>query len=79
MIRILARLTRRSKAGSQAEVTPPPVSQPAPVSDPAPLLFDPSAHTVAEVRRYLAAHPNDRDRIHRLERRGKKRSSILNR
>jgi hypothetical protein len=63
-------------ADPQAEVSPPPEPQPAPVATEA-VSFDPSQHTVVEVKAHLARHPEDRSRIMRAERRGKARKSIL--
>ena len=40
-------------------------------------VFDPGAHTVAEVNDYLAEHPDDADRVLEAERTGKARVSIV--
>jgi hypothetical protein len=40
-------------------------------------VFDPSAHTVAEVNDYLDANPDDADRVLAAERDGKARVSIV--
>jgi hypothetical protein len=39
--------------------------------------FDPSAHTVDEVRDYLDENPDDEDRVLAAERAGKNRSSLV--
>jgi hypothetical protein len=40
-------------------------------------VFDPGAHTVAEVNDYLAEHPEDADRVLQAEADGKARVSIV--
>lgn len=55
-------------ADLDAEETPSPSRRPG---------FDPADHTVAEVLRWLAEHPDDRDRILALEEQGKARRTIL--
>lgn len=76
MKNILARLFRRSKAAPQAEVSTPPEPRPATAVEPAE-RFDPKKHTVAEVKAYLAAHPEDKRRVMRAERAGKNRRTIV--
>lgn len=50
-------------------------NEPAPAaSSPAP--FDPADHTVAEVLEYLAAHPDDAERVVELERADRNRTGI---
>jgi len=54
----------------------------APPSDPVDLtitaaLFDPAAHTVAEVIDYVDAHPDEADAIEAAERDGKARTTLL--
>jgi hypothetical protein len=39
--------------------------------------FDPTDHTVAEVEEYLAANPDDRERVLNAEAEGKARVSLL--
>lgn len=85
MRNFLARLFRRTVAVTQVEDSPPP--EPRPASGIEELLedvaarvvarFDPSQHTVPEVKAYIAAHPEERQRIIRAERRGKARRGIL--
>jgi len=40
-------------------------------------VFDPYDHTAAEVRAYLAEHPEDADRVLDAERAGKARTTVL--
>jgi len=40
-------------------------------------LFDPGDHSVAEVREYIADHPEDRARVLQLEAAGKARKSLV--
>jgi hypothetical protein len=85
MRNFLARLFRRTVAAPQVEVSSPP--EPRPASGIEELLedvaarvvarFDPKLHTVAEVKAYLAEHPEDRARVLRAERRGRARRGIL--
>jgi len=85
MRNFLARFRKRSVAAPQAEVTPPPGPRPASgieelledVTAKVVVRFDPSKHTVAEVKAYLANNPSDRTRVIRAERRGKGRRGIL--
>lgn len=44
---------------------------------PAPAEFDPADHTVAEVVDYMAANPDDADRVVELERAGRNRVGIV--
>jgi hypothetical protein len=63
-------------ADPQAEVSPPPEPQPAPVAETIE-RFDPSKHTIAEVKAYIEEHPEERQRIMRRERAGKARRGLL--
>jgi hypothetical protein len=51
--------------------------EPPPEVGPSGGVFDPSAHTVAEVEDYLAAHPEQTDAVLAAEAAGKNRTSLV--
>lgn len=50
---------------------------PAMPATPTPGEFDPADHTVSDVVDYMAAHPDDADRVLELERAGRNRVGIV--
>lgn len=59
--------------GAGQAASPAPPDQP----EPEPEVYDPAAHTVAEVQAYVTDHPDERDAIRAAETAGKGRTSLL--